>query len=146
MSKKILVTLIITVLLGSGVLVYNVFFKEDKVKLSQEECFEIDENGVITNYKQVCGTEVNIPSKINKIEVKEIAKYVFKEKGLTKLILPETLKVIGISAFEGNNIETLIIPDSVENIKPYAFYKNKIEKLTIGTGVTNIGIKAFNDK
>ena len=144
MNKKILIALLVVIPLGI-LLIYNVFIKETKPELTNEQCFEITEEGVITEYKEICGTEVNIPSKIKGIEVKEITRYVFREKGLTKLVLPETLEVIGISAFEGNNLEELIIPDNVKEIKPYAFYRNKIKTLKIGKGVTSIGIKAFND-
>lgn len=146
MNKKILYGLIFVLLLGIVFLTYNLFFKENKIGLTSEECFEINsETGSITGYKDICGTELNIPNKIKGITVKEISKFVFSNKGITKIILPDTLEVIGIGAFENNQIKSLVIPDSVKNIKPYAFHKNMIEKLTIGTGVTNIGIEAFND-
>lgn len=145
MNKKILYTLIIVVIIGAVFL----FFRtkaQSNVSLTSAECFDIDkEKGEITAYKTICGTEVNIPSEISGTKVTSIKSFVFSGKGLTKLILPETLVTIGSGAFENNEITSITIPDSVTTIKAYAFHKNKLTSIKIGKGVTNIGVEAFND-
>lgn len=145
MNKKILVSLVVIIILGIIFIGYNLLNK-NKVKLTSEDCFIIDkEKNEITEYKDICGTEVNIPSEIDGTIVESIGRFVFANKGLKKIVLPDTVKVIGIGAFQDNEIDSLIIPDSVENVKALSFKSNKIEKLKIGKGVKNIGDKAFND-
>ena len=146
MNKKILIGLIIVLFLGIGTLIYNVTIGEDKIGKTDEACFEFDEeSGKITGYKEICDTEVNIPSKINGKKVKAIGSFAFARREITKVKLPEGLEEIGIGAFEDNLIEKVEIPKSVKEIKTLAFHKNKIKKLEIGENVTNIGMAAFND-
>lgn len=146
MNKKILIGLIIVLFLGIGTLIYNVTIGSDKINLTDEECFEFDEeNGKITGYKSICDSEINIPNKIKGKEVKAIGSFAFARKEITKVKLPEGLIEIGIGAFEDNLIEKIEIPKSVTTIKTYAFRKNKIKKINIGENVTNIGMAAFND-
>ncbi len=145
MNKKLLIILVVVILFGLGVLIFNIIGKA-VMEETDSKCFEFnEETGEITGYKDICGTEIRIPSEIEGVKVVSIGKFVFDEKNLTKLILPDTLQTIGIGAFQNNGIKELIIPDSVINVKALAFYSNKIEKLTIGKGVVNIGIEAFNN-
>lgn len=143
MSKKIMIALIIAVLVFIGFVSYKALKGNEKIDVTSEQCFEMEGNKIIS-YKEICGSKVNIPSKIKGVEVKEIGSRVFKEKGITNLVLPDTLEIIGISAFEGNSIERLEIPSSVKNIKPYAFYKNKLKEIKM-ENVETIGVYAFND-
>ncbi len=59
--------------------------------------------------------------------------------------IPNTVEVIGRSAFEGNEyVESLVIPNSVEKIEPYAFWDcNSLETIVFGRGLTEIGDFAF---
>jgi len=147
MYKKILTILIVVLVLGLAFLIVNKVIKLNKnIPVTQAECFEFNtEKGEITGYRDLCGTEVNIPKEINGVQVKEIGNYAFSKKGLTAVIIPDNVEVIGIGAFSENEIETLELPNSLKSIKPLAFEKNKIKKLNIPETVTNIGFKAFND-
>lgn len=68
----------------------------------------------------------------------------FEEKGLESIVLPDTLNIIGIQAFNRNELKEVFIPDSVKYIQLGAFQLNPIEKLILGNNVTSIGRSAFN--
>ncbi len=143
MNKKLLVTLIVVLLIGGVYLVIR-GNRGKKIALTSESCFTIS-NGKITEYSDICGKEINIPSKINNEAVKEIGSNTFKGKELTKVIIPEGVEIIGSNAFRDNNIEYLSLPSTLKEIKPYAFVNNKLTKLDIPSSVENIGFGAFNN-
>lgn len=144
MKNKILVGVIVVSLIGIILLGINLF--KGNIKETSEDCFEFNkETKTITAYLDVCETEVSIPDKIKGVEVEKIASYAFRDKGIEKLVLPETLKEVGIGAFYGNKINSLKLNEGLEQIKAYAFFQNKIEKIEIPTSVKTIGISAFNN-
>ena len=64
---------------------------------------------------------------------------------LTSVILPNTLIVIGHSAFYNNELTEVTIPSSVRYIVSEAFYQNKLQNVTFNGNVynVNIGCDAF---
>ena len=146
MNKKILTVLVLVLGVGIIYLGFNLITGGgSNIPLTEEDCFEINEEGKITAYKEMCDVEVNIPEKIKGIKVKAIGSFVFARKEITKLVLPEGLEEIGIGAFEENLIEKVEIPSTVKTIKTLAFNNNKISKLKLGDNVTEIGNAAFNN-
>ncbi len=67
----------------------------------------------------------------------------FQNKGLTSVIIPESVRSIGIEAFSANNLSTIIIPTSVTSIGSLAFQNNVLGNVVIPNSVTSIGIAAF---
>ena len=73
----------------------------------------------ITNYNTAGGTDIIIPTVINGLTVTRISNNAFQNKGLTSVILPETLKIIerwrrfssNIGAFVNNNLKHIVIPE-----------------------------------
>ena len=63
--------------------------------------------------------------------------------GITSVIIPNTVKIIGEGAFRHNNLTSVEIPDTVISIEDYAFYFNKLTSVTIPNNVTSIGTSAF---
>ena len=63
--------------------------------------------------------------------------------GITSVIIPNTVKIIGEGAFRHNNLTSVEIPDTVISIGDYAFYFNKLTRVTIPNSVTSIGSGAF---
>lgn len=110
--------------------------------------YEWDDNGdgtvTITGYTGN-DTEVVIPNEINGKDVTIIAEGAFREKGLTKVTLPNTLKEIGMYSFFRNPLTHIDIPHGVTNIESFAFRVNKLETVTIPNSVTEIGNYAFTD-
>lgn len=55
-----------------------------------------------------------------------------KEKGISRLILPEGLQYIGERAFESNALSKIVIPSTVTTIKPMAFRWNNVTAEQVG--------------
>ncbi len=123
-----------------------------------EKCFTVMDNGdgtgTITNYDKTCGDKVRIPNKINNLLITKIADgyfdsststihSVFTNTGITKIILPENLKYIGVYAFSKTNIHEIIFPNSVETVASHAFAWSKLEKVEMNEGLKTIGGGAF---
>ena len=77
--------------------------------------------------------EINVPEQIGDFKVLKIGDNVFKgQSNLTKITLPNTIKVIGNSAFSGcTGLVSLNIPDIVNAIGGYAFKAVKLDQLSI---------------
>ena len=63
--------------------------------------------------------------------------------GITSVVIPNTVKSIGIDAFRNNRLTEAIIPGSVTSIGDRAFLENQLTSLIILDGVTSIGSSAF---
>lgn len=59
------------------------------------------------------------------------------------IVIPDGIKIIGDSAFEGSKIESVIIPDSVVEIGNYAFYNSNLSQIVLGQNIQKIGFCAF---
>ena len=103
----------------------------------------VEPTGISTNK-----IEYNIQplyNKKNNYEVVPIAKVPSKGLGITSVVIPNTVKIIGDMAFEGNHLTSVAIPSSVTSIGEMAFYKNHLTSVTIPNSVTNIGSGAFEN-
>ena len=120
---------------------------------------------MITDYDKSCGTDVVIPREINGHEVTVIGgsqrsfndSYIhpmafsediiwmsFSNKGLTSVVIPNTVRIIGMGAFNINNLTKVEIPDSVEWIDTGAFSNNlQFKEVIVGGGIKYIGDGAF---
>ncbi|MGB4610807.1 MAG: leucine-rich repeat protein [Saccharofermentanales bacterium] len=100
-----------------------------------ESDFEFDPGkGEITGYR---GTKkvVNIPSIINGVEVSRIGASAFKDKGITEVTIPNSVKWIGVNAFANNQLTSITIPNSVTKILHYAFAKNQLTSVTLSNSL-----------
>jgi len=99
-------------------------------------------------------TSINIPSRIEGKTVEYILFDSFAEKGITKVIFPETIKKIstipyGIAfrndkgAFEGNKLTEVILPYGLVEIGRRAFANNELTEVIIPNTVERIGESAF---
>lgn len=77
-----------------------------------------------------------------KIEGSTLVKYRGTQKDVT---IPDTVKVIGKSAFEDNDqVERVVIPDSVDKIEEYAFWGcDNLHTVLLGKGLSEIGDYSF---
>ena len=83
-------------------------------------------------------------NKKNNYEVVPILKVPSKGLGITSVVIPNTVKIIGDMAFERNHLTSVAIPSSVTSIGYRAFYKNNLTSVTIPNSVTSIGDRAFS--
>ena len=110
-------------------------------------------NGVLTIQKKgdpfVAVNETILPKKsIRKVIVKEGVTWLpdeaFKDcKNLKTVILPNSLKTIGISAFNNTAVKSIKLPKNLKVIKKWAFEGCNIEKINIPKSVERIGVQAF---
>lgn len=110
-------------------------------------------------------TQINIPSKIEKIEggmfagcknletvtfaadtkITEIGGSAFRETGLKSIELPETCAYIGEYAFQSTSLEEVTFPDALTEIGTGAFlHCLSLSKVTFGSNLMTIGDSAFN--
>lgn len=120
---------------------------------------------VITSYKGMA-TEVTVPETIGKGTVVEIGNGAFAgssgigggsivtyasneqqeaRREITKVVLPNTIKIIGRGAFADMlSLESIEIPDGVIEIQPFAFYMcNSLKEIIVPNSVRRIGKYAF---
>ena len=108
--------------------------------------FEIQGNDdgtmTILNYKGLA-KDIVIPEKIFNMPVSRLREGAFKNKGLTSVVIPNTVTFIGDETFRQNQLVTVTIPQTVEYIGNYAFENNRLTNITIPEKVTTIGNYAF---
>lgn len=112
---------------------------------------------IITGYKGN-NTEITVPAKIGKSEVKAIGKCAFSPNApritpetrkiraaITSITLPESVCVIGEGAFSYClGLRSVNIPDGVSEIAENTFFNcSYLEKIEIPGSVRTIGSKAF---
>ena len=162
-KRRILITTLLFSLTFILVIGYSVFStainlsaKGNIYKVS-DKCYEAKDNGdgtvTITDYDKTCGNEINIPSTIKGLTVtkinnggwsNQIGFYgPFYNKGLTSVIIPDTITVIGDDAFVDNNIAYLKLGKNVQKIGTEAFASNNLTALTLPNSLTSIGTRAF---
>ena len=98
-------------------------------------------------------SEIDTKSLGNTNDKKYIAKPVatidssgaFENKGLTSVVLPDSVILIGTSAFQNNSLTSVVIPDSVTELSSAAFKNNSLTNVTIGNKVTSIGTSTFEN-
>lgn len=88
-------------------------------------------------------------SNVKKIKIpdniEQIGSYAFSSiEGLTELNLPEHLRAIPSSAFQGIDLETLLLPEDVKNIGDNAFSYCGFRWLILPEGAETIGRQAFS--
>jgi hypothetical protein len=108
--------------------------------------FEIQGNDdgtmTILNYKGMA-KDIVIPEKIFNMSVSRLREGAFKNKGLTSVVIPNTVTFIGDETFRQNQLVTVTIPQTVEYIGNYSFENNRLTNITIPGDVITIGNYAF---
>lgn len=106
---------------------------------SRENCNAIVETATNT---LVCGTENStIPSTVT-----AIGGSAFAETGLKNLVIPEGIKSIQISAFEGcQNLESVVLPNSLNGMGYNVFRKSGLTSIVIPEGITSLPDGTFSE-
>lgn len=96
-------------------------------------------------------TVMEIPGEIEELPVGKLGEDSFRgrslEEGLEEVTIPDSVEVIGQSAFAFNDLTSVTIPESVEVIDIYAFRNNDIETVTLSENLEIIesGVFMSND-
>lgn len=89
-------------------------------------------------------TDIVCPSVYdNKYIVNEINKYVFENRTIDSIVLPEKLKKIRTGAFMNSTLSNITLPETLEIIEGQAFYGTKLNKVVIPPRVLTIEFNAF---
>ena len=104
----------------------------------------IPESSVLHSMQKKGLTSVVIPNTIT-----YIGDYAFQNNNLTSVTFGSSVTRIGMQAFQGNRLTSIIIPNSIIDIDSYAFQGNKLEYVLIKEGsnlteTTGIGGNAFS--
>ena len=111
----------------------------------QEADFEWEESlgtVTITGYEGN-DTAVTIPGNIQGLPVTVIAANAFANKGLTGVVIPDSVRYIEPYAFANNELAYAIIQNGVFSIGDGAFSNNKLTGITIPDSVSGLGQGAF---
>ena len=104
----------------------------EAIKYTPESCFTFDDsNSYINSYNaETCGTDVVIPKTIGDVPVVGISMNAFNNKGLTNLIIPDTIETVGIMAFAYNKLTHVTVPENV-TFKGAPFVNNSLTSIMI---------------
>ena len=113
----------------------------DKEKYSFSE---VTDGMRIDRYNGFDEKNVVVPSEINGIPVTEIGSEAFLNcRSVKSIVLPDSLKRIGLSAFCGTSLEILRIPEGTESIERNALNIHTLVHISIPDSVTNIDDEVF---
>ena len=138
---------------GELVDITKVTFDEDTTlygRWEQEEIteahFEFDKKTqTITKFLGEGIETVEIPEKIEGVEVKHIGAGAFITRGLKHIIIPETVISIGEYAFQESGLETVELSKNLQTIKCDAFRSNNISEIELPDTLTELGEWAFDN-
>ena len=94
---------------------------------------------IITGYNIEGGLDVVIPSEIDGKKETAIGASAYESKGITSVIIPNTITSIGERAFRYNKLTSVIIPSSVTSIGYSAFYISN-SKIINNTNIADVDI------
>ncbi len=132
-----------------------------------EKYFNITEDGIVSIKKENSGyydgyyggyygetnieldlEELIVPSKINGIEVKELANnFLAGNTKIKRVKLSKGISVIGFDAFGGcSNLTNIIIPESVTDIEAFAFSGcTNLADIKLPSNIEKLGFKVFDE-
>lgn len=122
---------------------------EGKFILDQSKYYTIDQDGFITNYAGLKG-KVEIPSKINDVNIVGIRSGAFDNKGVTEVVIPESVKQIESNAFSNNELTSVIVNEKYDsgdftNLADDAFGTFTNDKIKYNNDLTRL-LNAFKDE
>ena len=132
-------------------ILFTLFFIMMIIKIpftyANEGEYEFDDNpdGSVTikAYTGTGGTVV-IPDQLSGKVVTGIDSWVFNNKKLTSITIPETVTTIGAYAFYQNQLTSVTLPSGITSISDGAFSLNQLTNVTLPNNLINIGSYAFS--
>ena len=84
-------------------------------------------------------TKIRIPKSV--LEIKDRA---FRYNSLLEVVIPDTVAVIGESAFAHNALKQVSLSKGLSEINSYAFAHNQLTEIKLPESIQKIGVGAFN--
>ena len=115
------------------------------IEYTDESCFVFDSNtGNIDGYDEAtCGTDVVIPRTIGGVAVTKLSVTNggghLGYKGLTSVIIPDSVTELGGVVFYGNNLTHITVPESITSSVAEPFEGNPLTSIFIPEGIVDIG-------
>lgn len=117
---------------------------DSNIKANDEYKYEIVDSGVTIVEYLLNKENVVVPDTIDGYPVKVIGKRAFVGCNNVKTLkLPDSIEVIGRSAFESTGIKEFVFPPKVTVISECVFYESKLKKVTLPEHVQVIEGGAF---
>ena len=110
---------------------------DNLITITSYSCYEGNKEG-----KPVI-TDLVIPEKINGKKVTSLAFGAFSSKGLTSVIIPNTITSMNIQAFYNNELTHVEIPNRITTLSENVFASNELTSIKIPDSVTRIYDGAF---
>ena len=100
----------------------------------------------VTGIESLDNKDIIIPEVYNNLPVVEISAKAFSNIGITSVVIPDSVKSMGESAFfRSDYLKSVVIGNSVSSISNKAFQQcYRLESVVIGSSVTSIGESAFS--
>lgn len=122
---------------------------EGEFILDQSKYYTVDQDGFITNYTGLKG-KVEIPSKINDVNIVGIRSGAFDNKGVTEVVIPESVKRIESNAFSNNELTSVIVNEKYDSgdftsLADDAFGTFTNDKIKYNNDLTRL-LNAFKDE
>lgn len=99
------------------------------------------------DYDGSLGTDITIPETVIQDDVSyvvtTIGAGVFYDKGLTSVVIPNSVSNIGTNTFSNNSLKSVTLSNSLTSIGREAFWDNSLTSVVIPNSVTSIGSYAF---
>lgn len=93
------------------------------------------------------GIDVDIPTSVSNnsisFSVTEIGYETFRNKGLTSLIMPNSILIIASGALAENQLNSIILPNGLTTIEAYGLGGNQLTEIVIPNSVMNLGSSTF---
>lgn len=119
----------------------------DTVKTDDWEYYIEDGSAIIEKYTGKRKDSINLPARIDSYKVSGFTKGVyFYNREIEEIIIPENIKEIPDSAFEGcSALKRIELPDGITQIKGSTFKGcTSLKSFTIGQNMEQIDMSAFN--
>lgn len=118
--------------------------KNDKTGDEWDFDYSVDDRGVIIDSYLGDKSKIAIPAYIEGKTVYKIGDNAFcGDNKLKQVVIPDTVRIIGICAFEGASVEQVILPESLLIIEEGAFSEAELTQINFPEGLAIIGKDAF---
>lgn len=106
-----------------------------------------DSAGIIAGYNGKQGSNVTIPEYIKGhgqvVKIVDINSNAFTNKGLTSVIIPDSVTSIDDETFKDNQLTSVKLPSHLQMLGEEAFANNKLTSIDIPTTLTDASIHTF---